>query len=509
MTNKWTKKFIEEFKSLKQFDYIWLLLCTIGITLVSLSTNNSFLSIISSIMGVIYVILNGCRLSVAFLFGIVNTFLYGIVSYQNGLYGDFMLNVFYSCPCCIIGLIAWFKASEKKAQASISSFKLKEKIIFLSIIIIGIIAYGYILKLLNDTQPYLDATTTVISISAYICLILRKKEVWYLFNFSNILSIVMWGINYSYSNANLAILAMYVIYTANSILNTIRWEKANKPLLEVDILLYKGEPDLKWLRKLNKTRDDLIINVYLYGTQTITSDKSFNTHHIPKRITTYGSAYNYIISKVHSKYFILLDNTDCLDVTSFNKLISHQLLLKDYELIRTNYFLTVENNKSQKKYDDYTGTNKEIEEKIMNRKIFPYFFGNRIYKTSFIKKHNIRFNDTNMYNDVYPNILLARSLDMNKVLILDGLFYTRNRQDWHSFTYDKNDLKTMIESLIKIDVQKDQIFNRLVDSYNYSINERGGEKSYFISVVKDFFDIKDFNKAIKKRNKKSLYLNNK
>ena len=249
-----TKKLISELKFLKPFDIIWLVLCTIGITIVSINTNNSILAIIASIMGVIYVILNGCRLSVAFLFGIVNTLIYGIVSYQNGLYGDFMLNVFYSCPCCIIGLIAWFKVSKETTVASVSSFKLKERIIFSFLVVIAIITYGTILSILKDTQPYLDATTTILSIGAYICLILRKKEVWYLFNISNILSILMWGINYSTSDANLSMLFMFVIYTANSLLNTVKWELSNRPLLEIDILFYQGKIDYKWCLKRIMTK---------------------------------------------------------------------------------------------------------------------------------------------------------------------------------------------------------------------------------------------------------------
>lgn len=224
MKNTLLNKFKLEFESLKKFDIIWLIICTIAITIISINTNNSIIAIIASIMGVIYVILNGCRLSVAFLFGAVNTFVYGIVAYQNGLYGDFMMNMFYSCPCCIIGLIAWFRASKKTATAKVTSFNPKERILFLLVIVFSILIYGLFLTSLKDTQPYLDATTTILSIGAYICLIMRKKEVWYLFNFSNILSIVMWAINYNNSNANISILFMYIIYTANSLLNTARWE---------------------------------------------------------------------------------------------------------------------------------------------------------------------------------------------------------------------------------------------------------------------------------------------
>ena len=39
-----------------------------------------------------------------------------------------------------------------------------------------------------------------------------------------------------------------------------------------------------------------------------------NTIKIPDTIKTVGEAYNYIISNVNEKYFILLDNADYLDV---------------------------------------------------------------------------------------------------------------------------------------------------------------------------------------------------
>ena len=488
---KVTKKLISELKTLKTFDIIWLILCTIGITIISINTNNSILAIIASIMGVIYVILNGCRLSVAFLFGIVNTFIYGIVSYQNGLYGDFMLNVFYSCPCCIIGLIAWFKASKDTTVANISSFKLKQRIIFALLVIIAIGVYGTILLALKDTQPYLDATTTVLSISAYICLILRKKEVWYLFNISNILSILMWGINYRTSDANLAILFMYVIYTANSLLNTVKWELSNRIPLEIDILSYSGNIDLNWIKRILKCRDDIKVNIFLFNNKIEIDNKQIDIINIPKKINTYGGAYNYIISKVQGKYFMLLDNLDYLNPEIFNKIITKELLKKNYQMIKSNYI----------------GTNIEIENKILNRNIFPYFFGCRIYLTKFIRENKIKFNDTNMYNDVYPNILLARNLDMNKVFICNSLFYTRYRLKWEDKDYNKNELKDMIQSLININVSKDKILIRLVDSYNYSVNIRGCRNQYFIDTIKKFYDINEFNNLVKKRNDKSIYKN--
>ena len=506
MNTKILDKFILEIKSLKKFDFIWLIICTICITIISINTNNSLIAIIASIMGVIYVILNGCRLSIAFLFGIVNTFLYGIVSYQNGLYGDFMLNVFYSCPCCIIGLIAWFRASKQTATAKVSSFKMRERIIFLVIIILLILVYGLVLKRLHDTQPYLDATTTILSISAYICLIMRKKEVWYLFNFSNILSILMWAINYNNSNANVAILFMYVIYTANSLLSMIRWEMSNRTFLEINILFYRGEIDPRWIESISNCREDIIINIYLYNQKITINDEKINIRFIPKEINTYGGAYNYIISKCSCKYFMLLDNLDYLDYALFNSTITKKVLKNNYDMIKANHFYIRERNKLNECYDDFVGSNADIEDKIIDRRIFPYFFGNRIYNTRFIKINKILFNDTNIYNDVYPNILLARNINMEKVLIVNEPFYIRYRLEWKLVQYNEIDLKSMIKSLININVPKEKILIRLADSYNYSVNVRGCCNKYFMDSVKEFFDINTFKEIVSQRNKKSYYI---
>lgn len=221
-------RLLNEFKSLKKFDIILLIISEIAIIITTIFTNNTILGIITSITGVCYVILNGCRLSTAFIFGIVNTLLYGITAYQNGLYGDFMLNVFYSCPMCVVGLISWIRHNNKNdlVISDVEQFSIKQRFILYSSVIACIITYGFILMYLNDTQPFIDSSTTVLSIFAYFCLVRRKTDTWYLFNCSNILSIIMWFINYKHNNANLAILMMFAIYTVNSLLNTYKWEKS-------------------------------------------------------------------------------------------------------------------------------------------------------------------------------------------------------------------------------------------------------------------------------------------
>lgn len=138
----------------------------------------------------------------------------------------------------------------------------------------------------------------------------------------------MWGINYRTSDANLAILFMYVTYTANSLLNTVKWELSNRIPLEIDILSYSGNIDLNWIKRILKCRDDIKVNIFLFNNKIEIDNKQIDIINIPKKINTYGGAYNYIISKVQGKYFMLLDNLDYLNPEIFNKIIIQRIIEK-------------------------------------------------------------------------------------------------------------------------------------------------------------------------------------
>ena len=194
---------------------------------------------------------------------------------------------------------------------------------------------------------------------------------------------------------------------------------------------------------------------------------------------------------------MLLDNLDNLDVPLFNKNITLELLKNNYDMIKTNKFYVKEEDKTTIKTDLYEGSNLEIENKIMNTLIVPYFFGGRIYNTKFIQRNKIAFNDTDMYNDIYPNILLARNINVNKLLIINVPFYTRMTLRWEPISYKFSDLEEMIKSLININVDEDLLLKRLANAYNYSVNIRGCKSQYFFDTIKDFYNIEDFKKLLK------------
>ena len=266
-------------------------------------------------------------------------------------------------------------------------------------------------------------------------------------------------------------------------------------MLEVDILLYSNTK-VEWVKQI--THPDISVKIYSYKVDVE------NTIKIPDTIKTVGEAYNYIISNVNEKYFILLDNADYLDVDLLYTLLPR--LNHEYDLIVTNKFYIEENNCKYLNVDNFYGSNVELENKIMTRKILPYFFGPRIYKTKFIVDNQIKMNPTNIFNDVYPNILVTRHV--KTYLAVDIPFYTRKRLNWNNTKINMNasaDLRNMLENLINLNIDKKLILYRVVDSCNYSVNIRQNDINIYIQAIQGLFDEKEFLELLYNRNDVNLY----
>ena len=79
------------------------------------------------------------------------------------------------------------------------------------------------LLITNDTQPFMDAVTTVPAFVAQILMILRFKESWLYWLIIDLGSIVMWAIA-----GDWCMVAQFVFWTANCIYGYYMWNKDDK-----------------------------------------------------------------------------------------------------------------------------------------------------------------------------------------------------------------------------------------------------------------------------------------
>ena len=219
-----------ELKNWNKFDYLWMLIANAVIIGVSLYFHDTAIGIISSVTGIICVILTGMGRMSNFIFGTINIIAYAIVAYKATYYGEVMLNVFYYLPTNIIGWFMWKKhMNDENGEVVKRKLTLKMEIIIAVLSIVGIFAYGYLLsKYTNDALPYTDSMSTILSIVAQFLLLKRYMEQWIIWIVVDGVSIFMWIMAFFNGGESIATLLMWSVYFINAIFMFIKWYRESK-----------------------------------------------------------------------------------------------------------------------------------------------------------------------------------------------------------------------------------------------------------------------------------------
>ena len=105
---------------------------------------------------------------------------------------------------------------------------MKKSCLIYFITLIAIVGYGFVLKKIGGNLPYIDSMSTVVSIVAQILLIKRLMEQWILWIVVDIVTIIMWAINFAHGGETIATLAMWSVYLINAFIMFYHWNKEAK-----------------------------------------------------------------------------------------------------------------------------------------------------------------------------------------------------------------------------------------------------------------------------------------
>ncbi len=221
------KEFIKaELSGWGKYEQIIFPLEILLIIIISLYIGDNKVALVSAICGISYTILAGKGKISCYIFGLTGTLCYAYLSYKNNLYGNLLLYICYYLPMQIVGIFKW-QQHLKKESLEIIKTKLdsKEKIIYILFAIIFCIVFSIILKNLSDANPYIDATTTILSIIGLFLTIKRCIEQWYIWTIVNGLSVIMWVEAYINGSNCLATILMWGTYFILGIYFLYNWHK--------------------------------------------------------------------------------------------------------------------------------------------------------------------------------------------------------------------------------------------------------------------------------------------
>ena len=221
------KKFLRaELEGWKKWEVTWLVLACMIIAGLSIYWGDSLMGIISATTGVACVVCTGKGKLSAYIFGLVNSVLYAIISYKAALYGETMLNALYYVPMQFVGFYVWNRhMDEETGEVEKKHMTWTKRAILLAIIIAATYLYGLFLGRIGDAMPFVDSFTTVSSVIAMIISVRMFAEQWWIWVAVDVFSVYMWWCDFSRGSDNMATLLMWVVYLGNALIMLVKWEK--------------------------------------------------------------------------------------------------------------------------------------------------------------------------------------------------------------------------------------------------------------------------------------------
>lgn len=218
------ERFKNEFRGWRTWELLWLAANCVVILGLSLYWKDDPVGTLSALTGVAYVVFNGKGKLMTYLFGVANAALYAVVSYQSGFYGEVMLNVIYYLPMQFYGFYIWSKNMDCEThEVKKRRLTAKGRLSLAVAIVICTVGYGFLLRALGGTLPFVDSLSTIVSIFAMVMAIRMYVEQWTMWFIVNAVSTVMWAVSFSQGGEHISVLAMWALYIANSIVMHIKW----------------------------------------------------------------------------------------------------------------------------------------------------------------------------------------------------------------------------------------------------------------------------------------------
>ncbi|MGL4990626.1 MAG: nicotinamide riboside transporter PnuC [Sarcina sp.] len=193
----------------------------------------------------------------AYVWGVVNTVFYIIISVSNHMYAEVILYVVYMLPMNIYGFFAWSKSAkeakhvgdETASTIEVKSLKASNWIYIIIGVLVVWAAYGafvYFLpdifnvvagvKIPGDKVWYIDSFTATITIFAVVVSTLRYRETWYFWIVGDGVGIILYlislvdhlnaGQGFSFSTLSGSI--MWIQFTVNAVYGLMVWKKLGK-----------------------------------------------------------------------------------------------------------------------------------------------------------------------------------------------------------------------------------------------------------------------------------------
>lgn len=203
----------------------------IGSALLIGSTN--WLSLLASIIGATFLILNAKGNVWGQVLTVIFSLLYGVISYKTAYYGEMITYLGMTAPIAALSVISWLRnpAENGKNIVKINQLKSKEYIFLFILSLMITVLFYFILKAFHTDVLWLSTLSVFTSfIASY--LTMRRSEYFALgYALNDVVLIVLWSIASFANQEYVALLICFTVFLINDIYVFVSWSKMKKTQL--------------------------------------------------------------------------------------------------------------------------------------------------------------------------------------------------------------------------------------------------------------------------------------
>ena len=215
---------------LNAFD-LFLILGTTAVSIASSLLGDGWdtLGFIVAVTGIINLVLCAKGNLWNYLFGIIYNAIYVYIAWHSKLYADSAIYLLYYLPMQFVGWAQW-KKNQNLDSGAVNAVHLTRKtaLVLLAVAIVLIPLFAWILSrpAIGDAQPWLDATTTVVSILAMYMMVKAIAEQWYIWVVLDAVQVIKWTVATIRGEEHAALmLVMFAFFLANAVYGLIQWNR--------------------------------------------------------------------------------------------------------------------------------------------------------------------------------------------------------------------------------------------------------------------------------------------
>lgn len=189
-----------------------------------------YLTLIASLIGTTFLILNAKGNPLGQFLTIVFSFIYGVISYRFSYYGEMITYLCMSMPIAFIALISWIKNpyKGKKSEVKVNNISKKEIVLMWCITFAVTIVFYFILKHLN-TSNLIPSTLSVTTSFLASYLTFRRSPYFALAYAANdLVLIVLWVLASFTDNSYLSVVICFIVFFVNDVYGYVSWKKMEK-----------------------------------------------------------------------------------------------------------------------------------------------------------------------------------------------------------------------------------------------------------------------------------------